>query len=140
MGIFFHTMAPNSLSHAEHNEKTSEYLSKENGYDDWVITTCFYSAMHYMHHKLFPMTVSKDGEDLVLNSFLEYCAFHKRYGQKHKLMRSLIEENCPTDISTVYNQLLDISWTARYSNYQFSKKISKLTQRRLVAIRSYCTR
>ena len=43
-----------NLEHAEHNEKAYRYLCQEPEFSDWIITTAFYSAIHYIRHRMFP--------------------------------------------------------------------------------------
>ncbi|HCA42575.1 MAG TPA: hypothetical protein DEP28_04900, partial [Bacteroidetes bacterium] len=45
-----------SLDHAEHNEKACQLLFKTNEFNDWVVTTAFYSSLHSVSFKLFPLT------------------------------------------------------------------------------------
>lgn len=42
--------------HAAHNEKACDYLLKSRLFNDWVITTAFYSALHYVQDEIFPLT------------------------------------------------------------------------------------
>lgn len=124
-------MSYTSLRHAQHNENTCNYLAVDkNMHNDWVITTAFYASLHYLRHKIFLGKI-----DAV--SFEDYCTKENIYGKKHKVMRNLVEENCSDDIAAVYNQMLDISFTARYSNYKYGNKIARLAQKRLVAIKNY---
>ncbi len=124
-------MTYTSLQHAKHNENTCNYLAKNrNSHNDWVITTAFYASLHYLRHSLFPAKIAA-------SSFEEYCTTENIYGQKHKVMRKLVERNCEGSIAAAYNQMLDISFTARYSKYQYSDKIANLAQKRLIAIRNY---
>ncbi|MCB0480224.1 MAG: hypothetical protein KDC83_02280 [Flavobacteriales bacterium] len=129
-----------SLDHAKHNESICDHLSEQTQFNDWVITTAFYSAIHYVSHKLFPMTISKVTASITYESFDEYCNGENKFRRKHKEMRILVERNLPSDIAAAYNQLLDSSWTARYSQYKYSNKISKLARKRLTAVRNYCTK
>ncbi len=41
--------------HAKYNELLCEVLAEDGRWDDWVVTTAFYSAMHFVEFKLFPM-------------------------------------------------------------------------------------
>ena len=52
-------------------------------------------------------------------------------------MRKLIEEKCDVSIASTYNQMLDISFSARYNRYKYGNKIAKLAQKRLNAIKNY---
>ena len=120
-----------SLKHAEHNENTCNYLaSDKNMHNDWVITTAFYAALHYLRHKIFPSIIN-------VATFEDYCTQESIYGKKHKVMRNLVEDNCSDDIAAAYNQMLDISFTARYSKYKYGSKIAKLAQKRLISIKNY---
>ena len=46
-----------SKDHAIHNELACIYLDKCTDFPDWVITTSFYSSLHFLQHKLFPIKV-----------------------------------------------------------------------------------
>jgi hypothetical protein len=59
------------LTHALHNETVCNYLFADARFSDWVITAAFYSALHFVHHELFPGTF--DG--LRHNSFEAYCFY-----------------------------------------------------------------
>lgn len=130
----------NSLNHAKHNESVCEHLFDKTKYSDWIITTSFYSAMHYVRHALFPYKIVKDGKEIICNSFDEYCLAINQPGKKHNALRKLVEENCPIDIASAYNQMLDSSWTARYSQYKFSEKIANLAKKRLVVVKNHSLR
>ncbi len=129
-----------SLKHALHNEEVCLFINGSKKFDDWVITTSLYSALHFMHHKLFPIKIQVKGKDEVADSFSSYCSKTDKLNQKHKVMRELVENYCSADISATYNNMLDMCWSARYSNYKFSKEITKLALRRLTVIKNYCTK
>ncbi|MBE9492093.1 MAG: hypothetical protein IMY70_04350 [Bacteroidetes bacterium] len=131
-------MSYSNLDHANHNESTCYYLSKKNEHNDWVITTAFYAALHFCRHKLFPKRLQIDGSIRIADTFEKYCELKGIYKNKHKELRALIESDFPEDIASAYNQLMDNCFTARYSRYRFSNKISRLSQRRLKAIKNYC--
>lgn len=42
--------------HAIHNEEACDFLLSSNKFNDWVITTAFYSALHFVQHEIFPLT------------------------------------------------------------------------------------
>lgn len=131
-------MVYTSLDHAEHNESTCDFLATATDkHNDWIITTAFYSSMHYLRHKVFPLEIIKSTGKITVSSFEEYCTEKGIYGQKHKVMRKLIEDNCDLSIASTYNQMLDLSFTARYNKYKYGKKIARLAQKRLNAIKGY---
>lgn len=136
--VFICPMNYNNLDHAIHNEATCNYLSNGNNHNDWVITTAFYAALHFCRHKLFPKEIKIDGSNTIANNFENYCNLKNIYRNKHKELRILIENDFPVDIASAYNQLMDNCFTARYSRYKYSNKISRLSQKRLKAIKNYC--
>tara|TARA_R110002050_G_scaffold33007_2_gene84475 strand:- start:66649 stop:67050 length:402 start_codon:yes stop_codon:yes gene_type:complete len=130
-------MAYTSLKHAEHNKEVCEHLQIDNKYTDWVITTAFYASLHFMRHKLFPRTLLVKGKSITINTFHEYCDTSGQTSKKHGVLRKLIESECDSSIAAQYNQLMDLSFTARYSNYQKKPRIGNLAQRRMMTIREY---
>lgn len=126
-----------SLKHAQHNSAICRHLFHTKQYNDWVITTAFYSAVHYLCHFIFPFNVQKSGSNVLVNCFEDYCLEKNIRGKRHGEMRKLVESNCDIHIAAMYNQMLDLSWTARYSKYSFSEKASATAQKRLDAIEKY---
>lgn len=127
----------NSLCHAEHNAKICRHLFDGEEFTDWVITTAFYSSMHYLRHKIFPLEIIKDGRKITVNDFEEYCIESNIKGKRHSEMRKLVENQCEGRVSSKYNQMLDLSWTARYSKYRFSRKAAETAMKRLGEIEQY---
>lgn len=41
--------------HAIHNEAACDFLLSSKRFNDWVVTTAFYSALHFIQHELFPL-------------------------------------------------------------------------------------
>jgi len=59
-----------SFKHAEHNEKAYRYLCKEPEFCDWIITTAFYSAIHFIRHRMLPYDVQlKNGNTHKFENF-----------------------------------------------------------------------
>ena len=56
--------------HAKHNEDACHYLNQSGKYNDWVITTAFYSAMHYVQYELFSMEVGDKAYDNSIKAHL----------------------------------------------------------------------
>lgn len=40
--------------HGQHNEEVCDLLLLQKKYPDWVITTAFYAALHFVSYKIFP--------------------------------------------------------------------------------------
>ncbi len=126
-----------SQQHAEHNFEVCQFLNDKTDYSDWIITTSFYSAIHYLRHFIFPLKFVHNRQDYTAENFDEYCRITGNNRKKHKVMRTLVEEECKMDIAAAYNNLMDVCFTARYTRYQFSKKTAQLAVRRLNVIRNY---
>ncbi|MBU0488411.1 MAG: hypothetical protein KKD31_10735 [Bacteroidetes bacterium] len=76
---------------------------------DWVITTAFYSALHFVRHILFPIEVETKNGKAKYNDFETFyrSCNHQRLN-KHRFLSDTLEQYHPS-ISSDYNQLLDIS-------------------------------
>jgi hypothetical protein len=127
-----------SIEHALHNEKVCDVLHKHKDFKDWVITTSFYSAIHFISHKLFPLKVQIDGKTITVTSFENYCLVNNIIRGKHGAFSRLVEEKL-SEISNQYNHLKDMSWTARYHRYKFDESISRLARQRLIDIKKACS-
>jgi hypothetical protein len=144
MDIITATMSKiRSKSHAEHNEKVCIYLDTPKLYGDWVVTTSFYCALHYLQYKLFPTKVKlRSGLMLPCIDFEEY---HHRmtteFGKigMHNRMLQIVESKCSLDISVNYSKLLDMSKNSRYSEYKLSDDYIDEAKTRLAEIKKYVT-
>jgi hypothetical protein len=129
-----------NLEYAEHNWRTCKYLDKKPEFADWVITTAFYSALHYVRYKIFPITIDRSNKKIRIKDFENYFRINNPLGlSKHSLLSNLVEEK-HLEIANDYNKLRDISWSARYSNYKYPREISNDAKKRLQKIREYCTK
>ena len=127
------------LKHALHNEDACNYLAEKGVYSDWVITTAFYSAVHFVRYKIFPIALKHDGTRFSIDDFESYVAFidpHRKSG-KHRILQKLVDEHC-LEVSGKYKWLKDTSWTARYNNYSHKTKIANKAQKLLLEIKEYC--
>lgn len=126
-----------SLDHAVHNEKVCKYLNKKPIFLDWVITTAFYSSLHYLEHKIFPLKIKNGLTEIKIKNFEEYFTLYGKEDGRHKAFSKLVERELP-GISDDYNKLKDISWTARYNRYQYSRPISNHAREMLKNIKLGC--
>lgn len=130
-----------ALEHARHNEKVCLYLNEANEFNDWVITSAFYSAIHYIEHLLFPSKY----EDPKTKKIKSYKCLEEFFQDqpislqknKHHFRSLLVDEHIP-EISVDYKTLKDLCWTARYNNYQQPKEISNLCLNCLKSIKEQC--
>lgn len=108
------------LSHAKHNHDLCKEIHSKGGYADWVITTAFYSALHFVSYRIFPIKQKdSNGNSFELKTLDEYYRFKKLDCGKHPALADLVFSHFP-QISPEYNWLMDICQKARYHNYQMS--------------------
>ncbi|KXK55016.1 MAG: hypothetical protein IPM61_06135 [Chlorobi bacterium] len=127
--------------HALHNEQVCDYLAKHGGFSDWVVTTAFYSAIHWIEDYLFPCVV-KDGEkEIEVHSLESYTDFYNTsYGLKksnHAIRGMLVRDRCAAILSN-YSSLYDNCMTARYADYRKDMKTATKARRCLAAIKEFC--
>jgi hypothetical protein len=143
--MIFTTMAKKkSLDHAIHNESVCNYLDKEPNFCDWVITTSFYSSLHYLTAKLFPFNhvLKKAKQSVKCEDFDQYhrLEYHNDKSQgRHERFKCLVEKKCPTPIASHYSRLLELSYTARYTNYNYERAIVDEAKAKLEEIKNFCT-
>jgi hypothetical protein len=124
------------IRHAFHNEEVCKLLHTHDKYHDWVITTAFYTAIHFVSFKIFPIREqSESGEHYELKTLDEFHRFKALDVSKHQALADLVYEYYP-DISPDYDWLMSLCNTARYQNYQQSKDDAKRAVDLLATIRT----
>lgn len=111
------------LEQAKHNERVSGYLYKDPvGCFDWVVTTAFYSALHYIAFQLFPL----------IRGAATYTDFDHYYSEtegrksisqkrnKHEATMALVNQELQP-ISAYYRSLMTACHNARYRDYRIKK-------------------
>lgn len=122
------------LLHARHNKKACDTLNDAKEFPDWVATTAFYAAMHYVHSILFPL---KEGE-ITYNNIEQYFNKHKRTGDtKHSVTVDLVQKKYMV-IADKYKQMKDVAHTARYHDYEIAKPVVDKMRKNLAAIAEFC--
>lgn len=124
--------------HAEHNEALCRHLVRHGQFNDWVVTTAFYSAMHYVYHQLFPLKIGKD-------NYTDFNDFYHREGltrygraaSKHNVTVKLVFEFLKA-AGPAYRGLHDMCFHARYKNYQISDAEAKAALQRLEIVKAAC--
>ncbi|MGE3802103.1 MAG: hypothetical protein AB7H80_13870 [Candidatus Kapaibacterium sp.] len=131
-------------NHALHNEEVCRYIAEREEFGDWVITTAFYAALHWMNYKLFPLpfTDPDTGTEYHFRSLDEYrfevFGNQKPSESKHHTLLRLAHTLCPPDIASEYRRLFEMCMTARYTNYRTAPAIIRVVQSALKTIHSYC--
>jgi hypothetical protein len=127
-----------SKAHAERNERVSKLLHEGGTYFDWVVTTAFYSALHYVQNEIFPLS---DGRDNYISFDNYYNRVHRgvRKPKKHQAIISLVAKEIPP-VGAKYRFLHDNSYTARYRNYAIPEAIANQAQEYLQDIKENCAK
>lgn len=101
--------------HAQHNRRTCQHLLATEEFNDWVITTAFYSCLHFVQHEIFPL--SEGGKDFPnFNAYYSKLKKGKKRFSKHHATINLVKDHLPK-VSARYRWLHDACMNARYSNY-----------------------
>jgi hypothetical protein len=140
MDIFL-SMKNKSLDHALHNETVCLFLDKPKDKHDWVVTTAFYSAMHYARHKIFPLEMETTPNKIKkFDCFDDYYMWYKFVnGDKgrHEAMKRLVRREM-AGIAENYEHLLGMAHSARYDDYNLDKMSAKCAKDNLEFIKKAC--
>jgi hypothetical protein len=132
-----------NLRHARHNKETCEFL-RNNGsgkHNDWIITTAFYSALHYVNAELFPNSYEcpRTGNMKTFHDFNSLYKLITDNSNKHRYLQFLVEEFISDEnIIDAFRTLKDNCWTARYKKYQMDNDITELCYSCLEEISEFC--
>jgi hypothetical protein len=121
-------------AHAKHNEKLCDHLDALNDYYDWVVTTAFYTTLHYAEGKIFPTSG--------IPSYPDFESYYEANGRtlqcsKHKAMSNLLRAKLPF-AANAYNGLMDSCNNARYKNYQITQREAKTARERMAFVKKEC--
>ncbi len=129
--------------HGQHNFDLCKHLTdqKIGVFNDWIITTAFYSSIHFIYSELFPGKFSVEGE---LGK--EYSTFESLYSyyfkthrlSKHNFTEHLVSEYLE-DVQDEFKFLKDTCHTARYSNYVIANDRAQEAMDALIKIKNLCT-
>lgn len=120
-----------SLDQAQHNESVCQFLLIGGKYNDWVVTTAFYSALHYVEHQIFPLVVGA----ITYNTFKHYFdgACSSNHQSKHKIKSSLVKSQLTC--GSEYRWLMDECMNARYIDYVVDKDTANMANKCLKKIK-----
>ena len=127
------------LEHALHNEKACLLLhGSSEAFPDWVITTAFYAALHFVQYKAFPL--KEDEEEF--ESFDDYYAYVSDISDyspsKHKCTINIVNRHFPSDVAAAYRLLFEKSNLARYNDYNLGEKDVEEAMDALAKVKKYC--
>ena len=125
-------------AHAEHNERLCILLLKDGSFNDWVVTTAFYSAVNFVKHQIFPLNYGGT-KYADFDSYIAFLLGQKPNVNPHKTLIELTRMHLING-KKEYRWLHDQCHTARYNNYIVSEDIAKEAKNKLDHIKSVCSK
>jgi len=123
-----------SLAHAQHNEDLCVRLHGEVGkWNDWVVTTAFYSAVKYVDSKIFPFTFDKKTYNTLNDYHLSEHGERGKHESRLKVVRLRLKV-----AYDAFSWLYDACKTARYNNYNTSQSLADTAVIKLRLVKSCC--
>ncbi len=122
----------NKKEQAIRNQALSNELFAGKIYYDWVITTAFYSAIHFVEESLLPSKVNGQ-------ACKNISEVKRAYGQagRHAARERLVFDKLPK-IGPFYRWLDDQSRNSRYVSYKVDKEVAKKALEYLEKIKKAC--
>jgi hypothetical protein len=120
--------------HSEHNEKLCDLLLKDGNFDDWVVTTAFYAAIHLVDYQIFPF---KDGAEPEFGSFKQYLNRKSPQRAPHEVRRDLVASHL-NKCSGAFSWLMDTCHNTRYNQYDVPKEFATRARGCLDSIKNAC--
>ncbi len=127
-----------SKDHAEHNEKACTLLRADGQYFDWVVTTAFYSALHFVQNEIFPFTIGRRSYTCFDNYYNGYFG-PGRKPSKHQTTIDLVASEI-RPCTSAYRFLYDTSMTARYRKYKVLESIADKAIKELQIVKDNCSK
>jgi hypothetical protein len=125
--------------HAIHNEAACDFLLSGNQFNDWVVTTAFYAALHYVQHEIFPLS---EGGNTYADFNVYFGKVLKQRNQrlnKHSATLQLVGTRLPGCLP-YYRWLYDACMTARYTNYKVSAGKARLAKSYLDQLKGHLSK
>lgn len=115
---------------ALHNLKLAKSIYKTTGFDDWVITCCYYASIYFVDMILFDKNClklnnieifSKTNLPFRINILQNTVKTDSKFAcipkEKHALRERIVAENFP-EIKPIYSTIYNIGCKARYNYYK----------------------
>jgi hypothetical protein len=98
------------IAQAKHNEQFASSLKSDLTYKDWIITVCFYAALHYIESVFFKIPTVQH----TITNIPTDPTTGKRRCSEHAWRRQLVRNNCSQNVYIHFQKLYTNSMTARY--------------------------
>ena len=119
--------------HGERNQKLSDELHGGKIYYEWVITTAFYSAIHYVEDSILPCEVASKTCKNINDVKKAY-----RMNGRHASRERLVFEKLTIDIGAKYKWLDDKSRYSRYTTFKVTSAEAEKARQYLNEIYKAC--
>lgn len=121
--------------HAIHNAEACELLYKDGNFPDWVVTTAFYSALHFVQHEIFPQKVGLINYTSFENYYNGHFNNRRNKPSRHQATINRVYADLGDDLGDIYKWLHDTCRIARYHNFKTDPAIAELSKTRLKELR-----
>lgn len=123
---------------ATHNKEACEFINSSGKFPDWVITTAFYSALHFLEAKALPFKARDASNNRITITHLsEYKTLRGIDKSLHHARLVLLREREP-QIATDYKRLFDLCHLARYVDHKTDQADADTAISLLNSIADYC--
>lgn len=126
------------IDFAHNSQSAAQAVHATNTFHSWTVVISFYSALHFVRAKIFPLNETIHGKKVTMNSFDSYCLTHQDRTSKHERLIALVGEHLPV-IQAQYKWLFDNSVTARYRYFVFDVSFANKALDYLEKIKVVCT-
>lgn len=123
------------LDHGQHNKRVCDKLNllTDVKCNDWIVTTAFYSAVHFFDHLLFDFKLNDD------TTFKNLDEAHKHFRSQSKHQtRGILISRKHNALYKDYFFLQNECFNARYKNYDVHDNIAKKAIAKLERIIPIC--
>lgn len=136
------TKRTTDLDHAEHNLKLHTQLIADGNFDDWAITTGFYSGIKFLQSALFPSDYicPSDRTWKRFETFADYIKANRTLNQAnaHRILENVVETYVEDDnVKNSYKDLKGVCHFARYINYNVGKQRLKVATEALTILKDF---
>jgi len=123
------------LIFGQRNKDLCAELHKQGKYYDWVVTTAFYSAIHYIEGKILPTKVNNK-QCANIFEVKDALAVDGRHQARSRLVHKCSKN---FQIAAAYDWLDEQSRNSRYKTYKVNKNIADKAVYYLNLIADYCS-
>lgn len=119
--------------HGQRNKTLSDMLLDGKVYYDWVITTAFYSAIHFVEDKILPCKV----RNIPCKNINDVKQAYRMNG-RHSSRERLVNDNLSLPTAIKYKWLDDKSRYSRYTTFKVTPTEANKAKEYLQAIYDEC--